>query len=766
MNRSFWFITYMFSLITVFTQSGYSQNTIPKRKEILVLHSVEEARPWNTTYNRSFKDALKKDSTINANVSIENLDFIRNNTTDYKDIIEKTIHLKYHNNPPDILVITQNEAIKFVFERNLFPEIPKILVYITDGVSPHYSNSTTITSVYNFDTKLKHALSIFPKTKDIYVISGNNKIDSYLLEKFKSNTGLLNKQVSFKYLTNLNKSAILDTVENLPENSFVYYLPYTQDLNGDVVMVKDFACDLAKNCNRPVFSFIDLLTEDTGIFGGMVMSLKLEAEKTVEVIGQVLNGKTIENIAPLKTHKLYVYNWNELKKWNIDSNTLPKESIFYNRKYTFLELYKKEVYEGIILLLFYSILLILLLYSNRKIRRSKKQLKKQNTNYELLNSKYKSQNELLKIAKDKAEESDRLKTAFLQNISHEIRTPLNAISGFSGLLSTPNLADNKRNNFVSMIQNSSSQLISIVSDIITISSLETKQEKLKLEEVSLNEIIVELLAIFKPQARNQNISLSAKQSLTTNQSAVYTDKAKIIQILTNLLSNAFHFTHKGFIEFGYQLKNEELEFYVKDTGDGIEKKQHKKIFEYFRQANLSIDKNYGGTGLGLSISKGFVELLGGKIWLQSEPDKGSIFYFTIPYNPVSITNTKPLITQNKNAITVLVAEDNEYNFLFIQELLIAMNLKLIHAKNGEETVEICKVNSNIDLILMDIKMPIIDGYQAAKLIKEFRPNLPIIAQTAYALEHEIEKYSGIFNDYLTKPIEKEKLIKKINKYQV
>lgn len=770
MNRSFWFIAYIFSLITFFTQLGYSQNAIPKRKKILVLHSVEEARPWNKTYNRSFRDALKKDSTINANVSIENLDFIRNNTADYKDLIEKTIHLKYHNNPPDILVITQSEAIKFVFERNIFPEIPKILVHITDEVSPHYSNSTTITSTYNFETKLKHALSIFPKTKDIYVVSGSNKIDSFLLEKFKANTGLINKQVSFKYLTNLNKTAILDTVRNLPENSFVYYLPYTQDLNGDAVMAKDFVFNLANNCNRPVFSFLDLLTKDTGIFGGMVMSLKLEAEKTIEIIGQVLNGKDIERITPLVTGKLYVYDWNELKKWDIDINKLPKESVFYNREYTFLELYKKEVYVGIILLLFYSILLILLLYSNRKISRSEKQLKKQNTDYELLNSKYKSQNELLKIAKDKAEESDRLKTAFLQNISHEIRTPLNAISGFSGLLNTPNLADNKRNNFVSVIQNSSNQLVSIVTDIITISSLETKQEKLKMEEVSLDEIIVELLAIFKQQATNQNISLSAKQSLNNKQSVVYTDKTKIIQILTNLLSNAFQFTHEGFIEFGYRLKNDELEFYVKDTGDGIEQEQHQKIFERFRQADLSIDKNYGGTGLGLSISEGFVELLGGKIWLQSEPKKGSVFYFTIPYKPVNrsnkTTNKIELTKQNEKFITVLVAEDDEYNFLFIKELLVAMDLELIHAKNGKETVEICRANSNINLVLMDIKMPIMDGYQASNLIKEFRPDLPIIAQTAYALEHEVEKYSGVFNDYLTKPIKKRKLIEKVNKYRV
>ncbi len=370
-------------------------------------------------------------------------------------------------------------------------------------------------------------------------------------------------------------------------------------------------------------------------------------------------------------------------------------------------------------------------------------------------------------AKEKAEESDRLKTAFLQNMSHEIRTPLNGISGFSGLLNKTDLSEEKRKSFVSIIQNSSQQLISIVSDILTISSLETKQEKTSISKVCINNIIVELLAIFKQLAMNQNISLYAKQQLSDKQSEIYSDNTKITQILSNLLSNALKFTHEGFIEFGYNLKDTELEFYVKDSGIGIKPEFHDKIFERFRQADKSINKLYGGTGLGLAISKAFVELLGGKIWVQSELEKGSIFNFTIPYKPVNeIDKTISPTIQNRNGRTILVAEDEEYNFLLIEELLIDMDLKLIHAKDGQEAVDICKSNPNIELILMDIKMPRLSGYEAAKLIKEFQPDLPIIAQSAYALEHEIEKYSRVFDDYLTKPIKEEILIEKVNKYML
>jgi len=403
--------------------------------------------------------------------------------------------------------------------------------------------------------------------------------------------------------------------------------------------------------------------------------------------------------------------------------------------------------------------------AKQKSEKSEQNLQIKNNQYEAINEELRETNCELSKAKEKSEESDRLKTAFLQNMSHEIRTPLNAISGFTGMLNKPELSEEKRKSFVSIIQNSSKQLISIVTDILTISSLETKQEKANFDKVCINNIIVDLLAIFKQQAQNQNISLYAKQQLSDKQSETYTDKTKITQILTNLLTNALKFTHEGFIEFGYNLKDSELEFYVKDTGIGIKQEFHEKIFERFRQADKSINKLFGGTGLGLAISKAFAELLGGKIWVQSELEKGSTFYFTIPYKPINEIdkNTTPTI-QNQNFRTILVAEDEEYNFLFIEELLIDMDLKLIHAKDGRETIEIFKSNPNIDLILMDIKMPIMTGHEASIIIKELNTNIPIIAQSAYALEHERAKYEGIFDDYLTKPINGEDLKQKVLKY--
>ena len=394
-------------------------------------------------------------------------------------------------------------------------------------------------------------------------------------------------------------------------------------------------------------------------------------------------------------------------------------------------------------------------------------------NYHSITDRKKMECDLV-TAKEKAEESDRLKTAFLQNMSHEIRTPLNSICGFSEMLSN-NLNDIKRKQFTGIILSSSHQLLSIVNDILTVSALETKQETLNLEKVCVNSIINELHTIFNQQAIKKAVLLDAVQSLTDNQAEVYTDKPKITQILTNLISNALKFTEKGTIQFGYYQNNHELQFFVKDTGIGIDKTKFEIIFNRFVQADDNIRQDFGGTGLGLSICKGFIDLFNGRIWVESELGKGSTFNFTIPYTPISEPNNNiktNMLTDdihqkakiNPENLKVLVAEDQEINFIYVEEVLSELNCTILHALNGQEAVDICKDNDDIDLVLMDIKMPVMDGYTAAQLIKAFRPSLPIIAQTAYALEKEVEKYSKVFDDYITKPITTEKLLKTATNY--
>lgn len=369
-------------------------------------------------------------------------------------------------------------------------------------------------------------------------------------------------------------------------------------------------------------------------------------------------------------------------------------------------------------------------------------------------------------AKEHAEESDRLKTAFLQNMSHEIRTPMNAIIGFTGLLEDQDLQDDDKKKFISIIRNSANQLLSVVTDILTISALEKKQERININIVNINELLDELYAIFQVQALKKNISIIINKTATNKDTEVYTDKTKLTEILSNIVSNALKFTSVGCVEFGYELKENNFEFYVKDTGIGIDPKYQDKIFQRFQQGDTSISHQFGGTGLGLSISKGFVELFGGEIWVESALGKGTTFRFTIPYvSARNILDVDESVIHSEHSRTILIAEDEEYNYLYLKHILASKHNRLIHAKNGSEAVDLCRDNSGIDLILMDVKMPVMDGYTAAKLIKEFNPTIPIIAQSAYAMEYEKERYVGsFFDEYVIKPINVNELKMKIRKY--
>lgn len=240
----------------------------------------------------------------------------------------------------------------------------------------------------------------------------------------------------------------------------------------------------------------------------------------------------------------------------------------------------------------------------------------------------------LEAARLQAEESDNLKTAFLQNMSHEIRTPMNAICGFSEILASETLKTEKINKYISIIRNSSMQLLSVVSDVLTMSSLETRQEKVNFDKVCINKLIREVHDSFWQQSEEKGIPLKLRLGLTDIESNVYTDKDKITRIMSYLLSNAFKFTCEGYVEAGCSLVGKELEFYVKDTGPGIREELHEKIFERFRQGDISANKLFSGTGLGLTISKSFAEMLGGKIWVESKAGEGSTFRFTIPYKPI------------------------------------------------------------------------------------------------------------------------------------
>jgi len=374
----------------------------------------------------------------------------------------------------------------------------------------------------------------------------------------------------------------------------------------------------------------------------------------------------------------------------------------------------------------------------------------------------------IRTAEQRAIDSDKLKTAFLQNISHEIRTPMNSIVGFSELLKDKKSSEPEKLQYLDMIAKGSDQLLNIVNEVLDISLIETGNITVNKQSLHINHLLDEMYLLFRPSLRT-DIAMEVTKGLPDSSDQILTDATKVRQILNNLLNNAIKFTDKGYIRFGYRLVNNELEFYNEDTGIGIDADYHNKIFERFRKLGNGESRIYEGVGLGLAICKGNVDLLRGKIWVESIPGEGSKFYFTIPYEPVyeeEIPKPKKSETNGKlDELTILVAEDDEINFFYIKELFRGTGATIIHAVNGKEAVEMVHSNDRISLVLIDIKMPVMNGYEAIKKIRELRPDLPIIAQTAFALSNEMLKaFNAGSNDYISKPFKKEQLIALVEKY--
>jgi signal transduction histidine kinase/CheY-like chemotaxis protein len=400
----------------------------------------------------------------------------------------------------------------------------------------------------------------------------------------------------------------------------------------------------------------------------------------------------------------------------------------------------------------------------KKVEERTSDLIKQNNEYSALNQEYKNINEELLLAKEKAEESDRLKTAFLQNMSHEIRTPMNAIMGFSSLLADYYDNKNKLLQFSDIIKQRCNDLLDIINDILDIAKIESGQLTINIDKCNVSELFSEIQLFFngyKKRNGKDHILFSAECSDIGPDEWFKTDKVKLKQILINLIGNAFKFTDEGSIICSCQRGNGGLIFMVADTGIGIPPDKFEFIFERFSQLNQRVDTFAGGTGLGLPIAKALTGMLGGTIWLESNLGQGSKFYFSVPCTIFSEAKPIPPAQNDKlpeTLKTILVVEDDVFNTQFLKEVLQRSNFVVITAGNGFESIRI--VNSQqIDLVLMDIRLPDISGYEAIRHILNINPRMKIIAQTAHAGQDEKNKalLAGCIG-YISKPINRDVLI--------
>jgi PAS domain S-box-containing protein len=368
--------------------------------------------------------------------------------------------------------------------------------------------------------------------------------------------------------------------------------------------------------------------------------------------------------------------------------------------------------------------------------------------------------EELVIAKQNAEESDRLKTAFLANMSHEIRTPMNGILGFTELLKKPQLEVEEQQEYIEIIEKSGVRMLNVLNNIMSISKVESGQVELHLSDENINNQIINIHNFFKREAKQKGIEFKITNQLILDEALIKTDHEKVNAILSNLVKNAITFTKSGAVEISLQIKEGYLEFFIKDSGIGISDLEQKIIFERFRKANETLIHNYGGSGLGLAISKAYVELLGGEIWVESEQGKGSTFYFKIPYL-ISEENFKETVTikptersENElNKLKILIVEDDAISKLLVTFAVKKFAKEILHVTTGLEAVKACLNNPDIDLVMMDINMPEMDGYEATRKIRAFNKDIFIITQTANGMQSDRDQaLAAGSNDYISKPI--------------
>ena len=378
--------------------------------------------------------------------------------------------------------------------------------------------------------------------------------------------------------------------------------------------------------------------------------------------------------------------------------------------------------------------------------------------------------EELEAARRVAEVAGEQKTAFLANMSHEIRTPLNAIVGFAGLLA--NASESERNSYVEIIKGNTNMLLQLVNDILDMSKIEAGTLEFIYSDTDVNQIMRELEGIFRLRLEEADSSVRIVFEPCLPVCFIHTEKNRVSQVLSNFLSNAFKYTKEGSITLGYKVREDDIYFYVQDTGAGIPAGKVDKVFERF----MKLDAKKQGTGLGLSISRTIIKKLGGEIGVFSEYGKGSTFWFTLPVKPfdflplqqrtedVSETVEFNETEYDAGAVrrTILIAEDMDDNYLLYQ-IYLEKHYDLIRATNGEEAVS-KYLECNPDIILMDIGMPVVDGYQATDAIRQLSSDIPIVAVTAFAYDEDRRKVmSRGFNGYLSKPLNKDELLKMLHK---
>jgi len=618
----------LFVFIVLCSHYVFANESSMSKKRILVFHSMETNRPLHIYFNSLLRQEIYKRSVCPYVLNFENLDLIRFHSKSYKNNLKTMLYQKYSALHPDIIIIFLSQATEFVSEYNLFPEIPRI--YITTEYNfknkVQFPNNSVVGFMgYDFKGNVEHCLELFPDTNQFFVIRGNGLIDKSFEHTFRENTKELKRQVKFEYIGGLKIEKLLKRVENLPDYSLVYYLPYTMDDRGRPCYAIDIAIKIGERTNKPVFSFVDQLVINSGILGGRITSVKSIADWVSKVVWQVFKGKSITSIDSGDFGHKYMYDWQKLKKWGIDEKKLPPNSIVQNRKYNFFELYKWRIIIGILILLFESFLIFILLRVNTKLKQSSIALNKMNLRLKETMASH-------ALLQEQVKQLDRVETigTFTSAVAHEINQPLAAIrcnaQAAIRFLNAKQLDINQVKEALLDIVSDNKR----AADVILWLRMIIKKDEPMCEELAVMDVIQEIVDLLQSEISINNVSIS--KDYMEGIPSVYCDKIQIQHVMINLLVNALDAVKEkpeGNREVQVSIrieKNDNILVSISDSGSGIKIINLETVFDTFYTTKKK------GMGIGLSICKSIVENHDGRIWASNNPQGGAVFSFTLPIN--------------------------------------------------------------------------------------------------------------------------------------
>ena len=721
-------------------------------KNILVLNSYHEGYLWTDRVMESVKAVF--DSVGNTELFINYMDTKRHADSIYFDQLYQLYAKKYATIKFDAILSSDDHALNFLLQYRdiLFPEVPVAFCGINDfkperlnshsgytGIYEHYDVGGTIDLIKTFQ----------PNVQNIVFISDVTVTGDIFKANFETAIIKFTDRIQFQTHHNRSLNFLCDTLSKLPENSAIIWGSYLRTPDQGVISAEESIKQISICSQVPLYCVWDIVGE--GVVGGKITSPYYQGKEASQLILRFFEGESPDDIPVTTSPMEYKIDYNLLKKFNFRLDDIPSESIVINKEPSIYQTYKKAIWiaSGIIYLL--SLIIIILIYLIRKRRQAEYLLRHKNT--ALIESSQK-----LEEAKFKAEESDRLKSIFLSNLSHEIRTPMNGILGFANLLTTKELSPKNQKEYLTMIKKSGERLLSLITDLVDISKIDAGELVLELEATSMNDFMENIFQRFVLDAKEKELEFSLIVDNQEKELTVLIDSYKLEQALDNILKNALKFTKTGSIEFGCKPTEDDIQFWVKDTGPGIPEQDHEAIFERFRQVEDTAFREEEGSGIGLSITSDLIKLMNGTIWLESVFGEGSCFYLSIPFIPAPealVTQPNSQKTdQQIDKIKILVAEDDDISFELLDAIINMYDIHVIRAKNGEEAVNITKESKNIGLILMDMKMPQMNGLDAVKNIRSFNTTIPIIAQTAHISDknNKLAIDAGC-DDFISKPIQ-------------